>query len=58
MLHKHSILHKDKSVILVYLSCLCEGVLCVWSVSCKGVSASGGACEVRAYSLRFLFEFS
>ena len=29
MLHKHSIFQKDKSVVLVYLSCLCEGVLCV-----------------------------
>ena len=29
ILYKHSILHKDKSVILVYPSCLCEGVLCV-----------------------------
>ena len=27
--HDTSILRKDKSVILVYVSCLCEGVLCV-----------------------------
>ena len=65
ILHKHSILRKDKSGILVHVSCLCEGVLCVWSASCKGVSPPAVPArsapiplDVPSNSLRITMRFS